>query len=204
MTIQGIAPKELLNCSEAELRAYVARHSESTLAETFRQIWLAIRAGRFYAGQPRNAQTAMAVELGNVALRLATEARRDSLVLEAWRMLAHALTADEQYTAAIDYYAQAVAALERIGDHAQAARTRLGYVAVLFYAGSYTEALAVAEPARQWFVEHGDQLNYARLCANIANVYHRLTITVWRMSTTHNPFKHSRNPVIASRLRSRI
>src|SRR3989442_14619665 len=108
MTVHGITTKELLNCSDAELRIYVDTNSESMLDETFQQVWQTIRAGRFYAGQPRNAQTATAVELGNVALRLATAAGRERLVVEAWRMLAHALTADEQHVAAIEYYARIV------------------------------------------------------------------------------------------------
>ena len=174
MPVHNMAPKELLNCDDTELRTYVLNNSESTLDEMFRQIWQTVRAGRFYPGQPRNLQTAKAVDLGNVALRLATAASQDRLLREAWRILAHALTADEQFVAATDYYARLVPAFESLGDHSQAARMRLGYVAVLFYAGRYSEALAVAEPARHWFLENGDHLGYAKLCTNVANVYHRL------------------------------
>src|SRR6266568_2010210 len=121
-----MTPQQVLNQSEADLKAYARASPEPELEETFQEIWTDIRGNRFYAGQPRNEATSRCVTLARSALRLAETANNDVLLREAWRMVAYALTADEQYPEAIQYYDRVVPSLEEAGEHAQAARSRLG------------------------------------------------------------------------------
>jgi tetratricopeptide (TPR) repeat protein len=169
-----MTPQQVLNQSEADLKAYARASPEPELEETFQEIWKAIQSSRLYAGQPRNEVTSRCVTLARSALRLADSANNDALFREAWRIVAYALTADEQYAEAIQYYARAVPSLEEAGEHALAARSRLGFVAALFHAGRYEEALAVASVAERWFRDANDESGYARLCQNVGNIYHRL------------------------------
>jgi len=55
----------------------------------------------------------------------------ESLLLEAWRMMAYTLMADEQYQEAVPFYEQSIQHFEQIGDSSQAARSRIGYVLAL-------------------------------------------------------------------------
>src|SRR5437016_880185 len=93
-----MTPQEVLNQTEADLKAYARASPEPELEETFREIWKVIRAGRLYAGQPRSAETAQCVSLARSAVRVAETANSDALLHDAWRMLAYAYTADEQYS----------------------------------------------------------------------------------------------------------
>src|SRR5687768_15731396 len=100
-----------------------------TLKQTFEKFWAEIRGSQLYAGQPRSTQSAAGVNLANEALRLATEAGDRGLLLEAWRMLAYSLSADERWLEAIPYYEKAIAGYEGRGEHAFAARRlRIGFV----------------------------------------------------------------------------
>jgi tetratricopeptide (TPR) repeat protein len=145
------------------------------LRQTFEKFWADIRGGQLYAGQPRNAQSSSGVALAHEALRLATEANDDELLLEAWRMLAYSLSADERWLEAIPYYEKAITAYESRGDHVFAARrVRIGYVNALMLAGRYEDALNAAKIAEYWLKEGGDMEGYARLCTNVANLHQRL------------------------------
>jgi len=144
------------------------------LGPTFDEIWNEIREAKLYAGQPRSEASAHSVMLANRALQLATDSNSERFILEAWRMLAYTLTANEQYEEAIPYYARALERLEQIGESGQAARAKLGYIAALFHTGRYDQALQVARTAEAWFEKNKDESGFARLCTNIANLYHRL------------------------------
>jgi CHAT domain-containing protein/tetratricopeptide (TPR) repeat protein len=147
----------------------------SDLRQTFEKLWEEIRGGQLYAGQPRNAQSSTGVALAHEALRLATEANDENLLLEAWRMLAYSLSADEQWVEAMPYYEQAISGYESRGQHAFAARRlRLGYVNALMLTGRYDDALNAARTAEHWLKESGDMEGYAKLCTNLANLHQRL------------------------------
>jgi len=85
---------------------------EEVLHNTFDGIWREIRGANLYAGQPRSQASAHSVSLAQHALKLATESGTDRLLVEAWRMLAITLNANEQYQEAITYYREAI---EKLG-----------------------------------------------------------------------------------------
>src|SRR5262245_33369805 len=121
------------------------------LEQTFEGIWKEIRGApagsatsNHYSGQPRNEASGHGVSLAHEALRMAEDSGRDRFIIEAWKMLEYTLNADERYDEAIPYYDRAIRKLEETGEHGQAARQKIGYVAALFHAGRYQEALALA------------------------------------------------------------
>ena len=97
-----------------------------SLRETFDGFWKKIRQSQPFAGQPRNESSSSAVALAQEALRLATEDGDADLLLDAWRMLAYSLTANEQYAEAIPWYAQALQQCESTGNGALATKVRIG------------------------------------------------------------------------------
>jgi tetratricopeptide (TPR) repeat protein len=150
------------------------------LEQTFDGIWKEIRGApagsatsNLYSGQPRNEASNHGVSLAREALRLAESSGHERFVIEAWKMLAYTLNADERYDEALPYYDRAIQRLEEAGEHSQAARQKIGYVAALFHAGRYKEALNIARAAEKWFLGHNDEFGFARLATNIANLYHR-------------------------------
>jgi CHAT domain-containing protein len=147
---------------------------EETLQQTFDRIWGEIRGANLFAGQPRNEASAQSVTLAWQALQLATDSGNERFLLEAWRMLAYSLLANEQYPQAIQYYKISIEKLEEIGEHRQAARNRIGYVAALAHAGRRQEALDVASVAEKWFVQNHDEEGRARLFTNLGILHHRL------------------------------
>jgi tetratricopeptide (TPR) repeat protein len=165
---------ELRNRSDEELKTWTLSQDSSALRTMFTEIWNEIRGAKLSSGQPRSALTENSVSLAQVASRIAEYSGDESLVLESWRMLAYSLNADEQYEQSLIYYRQTIDGLERTAQHALACRTRIGYIAALFQSGQYQKALSVAEPAERWFKENGDEAGFARLCTNVANLYHRL------------------------------
>lgn len=144
------------------------------LRQRFLQFWKEIKGAQLYAGQPRNEQSSAGVKRAREALRLATEAGDEELLMDAWRMLYYSLTANEQYVEAIPYCEKAIAAYEARGEHALASRIRIGYVFALTHADRYTEALSAARTAEIEFKSTGDDAGYARLCTNVASLYQRL------------------------------
>ncbi len=144
------------------------------LQQTFDGIWREIRGVNLYAGQPRNEASAQSVSLARHALELATQSRNDHFLLEAWKMLAYSLTADEQYEDSLVYYKRAIERLEALNEYHQAARSRIGYVIALAYATRYREAIEAAAKAEKWFAENGDDASLARLLTNLGIVYARL------------------------------
>ena len=147
---------------------------EEELQQTFDRMWNEIRGAKLYAGQPRSEASAQSVMLASRALQLATDSSSERFLLQAWRMLAYSLTANEQYEEALPYYQRAIERLEQTGEPGQAARAKLGYIAALFHTGRYDRALDVARTAEAWFEKNDDEIGFARLCTNIANLYHRL------------------------------
>jgi CHAT domain-containing protein len=146
----------------------------SELRETFEKFWAQIRGSQMHAGQPRNPDTAAGVNLAQQALQMATEARDDELLVDAWAMMAYTLNANEQWNEAVPYYEQAIRRYETCGETLPAARLHIGYVGALTHLGRYEDALKAAQAAESAFKEMGDQYRLARLYTNIANVYHRL------------------------------
>lgn len=144
------------------------------LPQVFENLWADIRSSRVYAGQPRNADSNRGVRLANQALTLASEVQEPSLMLEARRMMAYSLTADEQYADAIPHYESAIHALEAAGNRTLAARIRIGYVYALTHVGRYEEALQAAGVSERWFRESRDDAGFARLCNNVASLHQRL------------------------------
>ena len=67
------------------------------LSETFDRIWSEIRGAKLAGGQARNEASVHSVSLAQHALQLAKESGSGRFLLEAWRMLAVALNANEQY-----------------------------------------------------------------------------------------------------------
>ena len=147
---------------------------EETLQDTFDRIWEEIRGVNLYAGQPRNEASGRSVSRAQHALQLAINSGNHRLMIEAWRMLAYSLTANEQYEEAIPYYESAVEKLEQLGEDRQAARTLIGYVAALAHVGRLQEALGVAGTAKHWFFENDDEQGLARLFTNLGIIHHRL------------------------------
>ncbi|HTG72877.1 MAG TPA: CHAT domain-containing tetratricopeptide repeat protein [Terriglobia bacterium] len=146
-----------------------------TLRETFERFWAEIRGAQLYAGQPRSTQSSAGVNLAQEALRLATASGDEELLLDAWRMLAYSLSADERWLDAIPYYEKAISGYESRGEHAFAARKlRIGFVSALMLAGRYEDALKAAAIAEHWLKASGDNEGYARLCTNLANLHQRL------------------------------
>src|ERR1051326_8194878 len=95
-----IVPEHLLTYSDAELeRLAVDRES---LQNIFQGIWEKVRL--LYAGQPKSACSAEGLSLAHTALRLASWARSDVLLIQAWHMMARALSANEEFEKAIPYY----------------------------------------------------------------------------------------------------
>src|SRR5437868_15141644 len=91
------------------------------LSETFDRIWSEIRGAKLAGGQARNEASAHSVSLAQHALKLATESGSDRFQLEARRMLAITLNANEQYPEAIAYHRSATQKLEQTRDHGLAA-----------------------------------------------------------------------------------
>src|SRR5260370_24620101 len=147
---------------------------EETLQNTFDRIWKEIRGANLYGGQPRSQASVHSVSLARHALQIAANSGSDRLLIEAWRMLGLSLTANEQYEEAISYYKSAIEKLEQLGEHQQAAISRMGYVAALAHVGRVKEARGEAAVAQQWFAENGDEHGLARLFTNLGVTYHRL------------------------------
>src|SRR5207237_10349165 len=71
---------------------YLLMLPEEILQHTFDRIWEEIRGANLYAGQPRNDASSNSVSRARHALQLATDSGSESLMLEAWRLLAYSLT----------------------------------------------------------------------------------------------------------------
>src|SRR5438128_1954751 len=107
------------------------------LQQEFDRIWSEIRGAKLAGGQARNEASSHSVALAQRALDLATESGSDHFQIEAWRMLAYTLNANEQYQEAVLYYSKAIEKLGQIGEQASAASSRIGYVSVLAHIGRY-------------------------------------------------------------------
>jgi len=144
------------------------------LSETFDRIWSEIRGAKLAGGQARNEASVHSVSLAQHALQLAKESGSSRFLVEAWRMLAVALNANEQYEEAIVYYRRAIEEFEHRNEHGLAASMRIGYIGVLANTAQYREALEAAAPAKVWFDKNRDEHARARLLISIGVVYARL------------------------------
>src|SRR5437870_736630 len=129
---------------KAEKITWLKTMPQADLQQTFDHIWAEIRAAKLAGGQARNEASARSVSLAQQALELATEAGSDRFTVEAWRMLALTLSANEQYQEAIPYYHNAIEKFEEMGENALAAGMRIGYVIVLANTARYREAIEAA------------------------------------------------------------
>jgi len=107
---------ELLNRTEEDLRAWALSQETSALERTFDEVWQQIRNLHLYAGQPRSAESERGVALARACLQVAAHLENDRLTVQAWRMLAYSLTANEQYDEALPYYDRAIQALDAAGE----------------------------------------------------------------------------------------
>ena len=167
-------PLELLNRTDDDLTAWAASEDAVVLEQTLEEIWQRIRDSHLYAGQPRSAQSERGARMARACLQAATHSGNSRLVVQACRMLAYSLTANEQYEESLLYHKRAIQGLDAEGNHGQAARARLGYIAALAHTGRYQDALDVAAAAEAWFKENNDEIGFGRLCNNVANLYDRI------------------------------
>ena len=165
---------ELLNRTDSELKAWAVSEDPAVFEETLEGLWQLVRDFRLYAGQPRSAESEHCVRVARTCLQAATYSGNSRLVVEACRMLAYSLTANEQYEESLPYHKRAIQGLDTNGDRGQAARARLGYIVALSHAGRYQDALGVAAEAEASFKENNDEVGFARLCNNVANLYDRI------------------------------
>ncbi len=165
---------DLLKRSEADLIQWVASQDHASLQKVFQAIDAEIRGARLGAGSPRSLSSAASVELAKVALRIAEMTNEEPLLVEAWRMLAYTLNADERHEQSLPYYELAISGLEKLGNPALAMRTRLGYLSALSRFGKYDEALQVGSVTEAWLRQNNDEVGLARLCNNVSTLYSRL------------------------------
>lgn len=89
----------------------------------------------------------------------------------ALRSHAHALRSNGQYRAAIAEYEQAEAHFRQLGLDAEAARTEIGHVTALRFAGRYAEGVELALRTRAFYLEHADPLQIAKVFNNLGTLY---------------------------------
>ena len=135
--------------------------------------WKQIRERNLYCGPPQSHQTVEALTLARKAVTVAARTRGKWHSAQACRMMALTLNANGQYFASIRYYRRALAALDSLGHHEEAARTRLGFIAALGILGQYEQVADESETADKWFDSSHDDLGRARLLTNIGNVHQR-------------------------------
>jgi CHAT domain-containing protein len=169
-----VAVESLLQEPDEDFHQWIDLASDAERRQALAELWENIRNNGLYGGQPRSESSNRGVKLARMALTIAAHMGDDSLLAEAWRMMAYTLNADEQYAESIEYYRLAIDAFDRSGDYARSARNRLGFLTALSMVGRYDEALEAGLEAEKWFVANGDDEGYARLCVNLGNVYQRL------------------------------
>jgi tetratricopeptide (TPR) repeat protein len=162
-----------LEQTDGELEEYVRNAESAALKHLIENTWEAIRKHNLYGGAPRSERTECVLSVAKRMLDIAGKAGNSTLLGEASAMMAYALNLNEQYARSLPYYEQSLEALERLGDHAAAARRRLGLMVALFNLGKCDEAIQVGEEADRWFLSSGDEAGHARLCSNMGSLYMR-------------------------------
>jgi tetratricopeptide (TPR) repeat protein len=185
MTLSG-----LLGQNEEAINEFVEAASSEERRLLFADIWDRIRQKGLYGGQPSSENSNNGLHLARLALSAATQTADAELLREAWCMMAYTLNANEQYEESLEYYQQAIEGLERVDDHARAARNRLGYLTALSMAGRHSEAIEVGLEAERWFLSSRDDEGYARLCVNLGNVYQRLDQYARSLELHENAIKY--------------
>src|SRR5215510_11566771 len=102
----------LLEKTEQDLQQYVKAIDGDHLKEFFAQMWDSVREMALFGGQSRSVASAEALSFSQFALSIATHSHSKGLLGEAHRMMAHALSANEQYERAITHYMEAIILLE--------------------------------------------------------------------------------------------
>jgi CHAT domain-containing protein/tetratricopeptide (TPR) repeat protein len=166
--------KTLILKDEEAVRSYARSVPHDSVKELIDELWNDIRAANFCGGQPRSQASIDGVMLARLGLSVADCSNDEFLKAEAWSMMAYTLNANEDYTECLTFYARCIESFEKIGQHARAARTRLGYMTALSMVGQHDEAIRIGLIANDWFQQNGDSLRHARFCVNLATVYQRL------------------------------
>ena len=159
---------------EEAIRDYAKSVPDDFVKELLDELWENIRAAHFCGGQPRSQTSMQGVSLARLGLSVADCCDDERLKAEAWSMMAYTLNANEDYRECVSFYSKCIESFERIGEHARAARTRLGYMTALSMVGQHDEAIRIGLIADDWFQQNGDSLRHARFCVNLATVYQRL------------------------------
>lgn len=147
-------------------RNFFARHHRFDTPDFARQLAEAV------AGQGR-IDTARALRTAEAALFLARRHNDKNVLALSLRAKGTALNLAGQNQEAVESYAQALAAFEKLKDEEQVARTLTNSVQALILLGEYDRAMAAANRARELFTRLGDTRRLARLANNVGNIYHR-------------------------------
>src|ERR1041385_4419302 len=159
---------------EEAIRDYAKSVTPDSARELLTELWDDIRSANFCGGQPRSQASIEGVTLARLGLSIADCWEDESLKAEAWSMMAYTLNANEDYSECLTFYAKCIESFERIGEHARAARTRLGHMTALSMVGQHDEAIRVGLLADKWFQQNEDSLRHARFCVNLGTEYQRL------------------------------
>lgn len=87
--------------------------------------------------------------------------------------MGHVMERKRRYQHSLDYFEQALAVYERLGDELEMGRTLSFSLHCMIYLGRYDDALAWAARAEDIFARLGDRARLARLDGNIGNLLHR-------------------------------
>lgn len=176
-----MTPQQLLNQSEAALKACACRSPEPELEETFRQIWRTIRSGRFYAGQPRNAATSKCVALARNDHSQAVEAfekagdRQSST--QGYLNLANALASIDRFDEADCMYERVERTSLELGLTDLWSQATYNRSYLWFLRGRYSEALRSFEELRRRFEQTGS-VRHSSLCdLDTAEIYLQLNLS---------------------------
>src|SRR5229473_6675189 len=143
---------------EEAIRDYAKLADPGSVKELLAELWDNIRAAKFCGGQPRSQASNDGVMLARLGLSVAETSDDEHLKAEAWSMMAYTLNANEDYTECLAFYGKCIESFERIGEHARAARTRLGFMTALSMVGKHDEAVRIGLIADEWFQQNRDAL----------------------------------------------
>ena len=159
---------------------------EALLAETSplrrRQMLLAAQAlwrpatvRRFYSEVVRLAYVDIprAERMARSAAWLANKLDDDGARAAGLCAMGHIMERKRRYPGSLEYFEQALAIYERLGDELEMGRTLSFSLHCMIYLGRYDDALAWAARAEDIFARLGDRARLARLDGNIGNLLHR-------------------------------
>jgi CHAT domain-containing protein/tetratricopeptide (TPR) repeat protein len=158
----------LLAASDSqERRACIEAHAHHANPTT-------VYALKSYADRIERDDARQAYTIGQIASELAEACHDDAAHACAAWIKANAHDSLAAYDIAVQEYEQAVRLFTQAGLPLEAARTCIGQVGTLMYLGEYTQAIALAESARQVFETHADARSLATINLNLGNIHARL------------------------------